>query len=194
MAWQGNAAPFAAPETVVEQFEAFEHPAAPMTVDLWLDEPGKTAFTTRDKVTLYYRVSGLPQGAKAYLTLLNVAPDGTVAILYPQKSDFSPNVGVKLYLNAEVEPDRVYSIPKTQADLQAGQHVGVDARLRLSAGQEYFKAIVTSEQIDWERLGVEEFQAMFDSVHARGVSVVFADALKEDLVWGAGSLRVNVNE
>ena len=177
---------------IIQQLAQLENPAVPFAVDMWIDEPGKTTFTTSDRVTLYYRVNGLPKGEKAYLTLLNVAPDGTVAILYPQKKDLAPEIGTKLYLNAEVETGKIYSIPKTQEALKPGQNVAVDLRLRLEAGQEYFKAIVTSEPIDWGRLKVGEFRAGFRGETARGLVIGAVENTRATLSWAAGSLRVEV--
>ncbi len=180
---------------IVRQLATLENLAAPFAVDLWIDEPGKIQFSTSDRVTLYYRVNGLPKGEKAYLTLLNVAPDGTVAILYPQKQDFAPGIGTKLYFNAEVETGKVYSIPKTRQALKSGQNVAMDLRLRLEAGQEYFKAVVTSEPVDWEQLGVGTFQSMFQGPPARGLADIVVDTVEHTMSpvsWAAGSLRVEV--
>lgn len=182
------------PDSVVRLLAGLEHPNPPFTVDLWLDEPGKTQFTTRDRVTLYYRVNGLQQGQKAYLTLLNVAPDGTVAILYPQKQDFAPGVGAKLYLNAEVETGKLYTIPRGQAALQPGQNVAVDLRLRLAEGKEYFKALVSSEPIDWEQMGIGEFQTIFQGAAARGLAGIVSDLVTAGMEWSTGALQVEVRE
>jgi hypothetical protein len=179
---------------IVRQLAALENPTAPFAVDLWIEEPGITQFTTHDKVTLYYRVNGLPEGENAYLTLLNVAPDGTVAILYPQKKDFYQGPGTKLFLNAEVQTGQVYSIPKTQQALKPGQNVAVDLRIRLAEGQEYFKAIVTSEPIDWQHLEIDEFRVSFQGETAHGFVVETIKNTKASLSWGTGSLRVEVKK
>ena len=129
---------------------------------------------------------------KHYLTLLNVAPDGTVAILYPQKKDFAPEIGTKLYLNAEVETGKVYSIPKLPEELKPGQNVAIDLRLRLEVGQEYFKAIVTSEPIDWERLQVGDFHVSFKGETARNLLIETVENTRKSFSWATGSLRVDV--
>ncbi len=179
-------------ETVIAQLTRLEHPVAPLTVDLWLDEPGKTHFRSSDRVTLYYRVNDLPQGATAYLTLLNVAPDGTLTILYPPPPDFAQTAGERLYLNAEVQAGKIHSIPKTRADLQADQFVGIDGRIWLAEGEEYFKAIVTAEPVDWNALQLETYQSRFTGPQAKGVAGIFPDVLQGIRFWGAGALRVKV--
>lgn len=178
---------------IVRQLAALENPAAPFAVDVWLDEPGQTQFPAGAKVTLYYRVNGLPQGQKAYLTLLNVAPDGTLALLYPQKADFYSGAGAKFFLNAEIVTGKVYSIPKTQKDLPPGQNVAVDARLKLTqAGEEYFKAIVTSEPVDWDSLNIGEFRARFQGAQARSVIIEAVAEVSAAPAWATGALRVEV--
>ena len=174
---------------IVRELAALENPSEPFAVKLWLDEPGKTQFKTGDRVTLFYKVDNLPANSKAYLTLLNVAPDGTVAILYPQKQDFHQGAGEKLYVNAEVIPGKVYSIPKTQADLKPGQNVGIDVRIRLEEGQEFFKAIVTTEPADWESLNIGEFQSRFKGSDAKGFVVRMK---KNKAFWSGASLRAEV--
>jgi hypothetical protein len=160
---------------------------------LWIDEPGKTRFTTDDRVTLYYRVNRLPGNRNAWLTLVNVAPDGAVSILYPQKADFYEGPGQKRFLNAPVEAGKVHAIPKKQNILLPGQNVAIDLRIRLARGQEYFKAIVTSEPVDWENLGVGEFRSSYQGEAGRRfVENVARGIVRRKGFWGCGGLRVSV--
>jgi hypothetical protein len=80
--------------------------------------------------------------------------------------------------------------------LQPGQNVAVDARINLlETGQEYFKAIVTSEPIDWDSLNIGEFRGKFQGNQARGLVVTVADTVAHApsvFSWGTGALRVEV--
>ena len=180
---------------IVRELAALENPASPFAVELWIDEPGKTVFRASDRVTLYYKVNGLPTGKKAHLTLLNVGPDGTVSILYPQKKDFvsgALSAYSGLYFNAEVESGKVFSIPRTSAALKPGQNVAMDLRIRLGAGQEYFKAIITSEPIDWSSLNLGEFRSAFKGPTGRSLAVVAVEIVEKAVDWSSASLRVEV--
>ncbi|MDM8516025.1 caspase family protein [Desulfobacterales bacterium HSG16] len=177
---------------IVRELAALENPSAPFAVSLWLDKPGKTGFKVGDRVTLYYKIDQIPQQSKAWLTLLNVAPDGTVSILYPQKNDFHKGPGEKLYLNAEVPPGKTCSIPKSRTDLKQGQNVAIDLRIRLEEGQEYFKAIVTSEPIDWDKMNFGEFRSRFKGLQAKGFAVEAAEQARASSFWSTASLRVEV--
>jgi Caspase domain len=180
---------------IVRELAALENPAAPFAVELWIDEPGKTVFRASDRVTLYYKVNGLPKGKKAHLTLLNVGPDGTVSILYPQKKDFvsgAMSAYSGLYFNAEVESGKVFSIPRKSAALKPGQNVAMDLRIRLGAGQEYFKAIITSEPIDWGSLNLGEFRSAFKGPSGRNFAAVAVESVGKSVDWSSASLRVEV--
>jgi len=179
---------------IVRRLAVVENPAAPFAVELWIDEPGKSSFKTSDRVTVYYRVNGLAPGEKTYLTLINVAPDGTMSILYPQKDDFYRGIGQKLFLNSLVEPGKIYSIPKTGTALRPGQNVAVDLRIRLAEGQEYFKAIVTSEQIDWESMDLGEFRSHFKGKEGRSFAVEAGEKVRTSVSWAATSLTVEVKK
>jgi multidrug efflux pump subunit AcrA (membrane-fusion protein) len=177
---------------IVRELAGLENPDAPFSVKLWIDEPGKTQFKLGDRVTLFYKVSDLPAKTKAFLTLMNIAPDGTVSILYPQKEDFHQGPGEKWYLNAEIIPGKTYSIPKTRQDLKPGQNVAVDVRIRLEEGQEYFKAIVTSEPIDWDSLNIGEFRLRFTGQSARSIAGMTSERTRTAPFWCAASLRAEV--
>ena len=103
-----------------------------LEVILWLDAPGKTQFQVNDKVTLYYQVTG-KEIFPAYFTLFNVADKWSVILR-----------------NEAVKMGKLYSLPKGAEVLQAGQNVGTDARLRLTTGRKYFRAVVTPEPVQWE--------------------------------------------
>jgi hypothetical protein len=179
-------------EYIVLELAALENPKAPFSVEMWIDSPGKYNFSTRDRVTLYYRVNQIPGNRKAYFTLVNVAPDGAVSILYPGKSDIYTGPGNKLFINAPVDPGVIHSIPKSTG-LSHGQNVAVDLRIRLAEGQEYFKGIVTSGPVDWETMGLSRFRTSFKPDAGR----VFTENLKRSIIrsrfWGTGSLRAEVN-
>ncbi len=178
---------------VRRQLAALDNPAAPFTVELWMDEPGKTEFTTEDRVTLYYRVKELPHGDRAYFTLLNVAPGGSVSLLYPGSEDILAGMLEQRHHTAEVEAGRIHAIPKDEA-LQPGENAAVDLRLRLEQGQEYFKAIVTSQPIPWERLYAGDIERMFHGSRARGIAGIVEETLAPGVpfFWAAGNLRVHV--
>jgi serine/threonine protein kinase len=135
-------------------------PDTPLTVTFWLDSPGKTDFNTGDEVTLYYQFSTtVEQFSNAYFSLFRVSSSDKWALILD---------------NEKVEADKRYSLPKGEQVLEPGQNVGMDARLRLSAGEQNFKAIVTSEPIRWE--SVTDIEKSLEGV----------------AFWGMGGLTVTV--
>jgi hypothetical protein len=47
-----------------------------VTVTFWLDVPGKTHFSSSEKVTLYYKINDLAENSPAYFSLINISPSG----------------------------------------------------------------------------------------------------------------------
>ena len=138
------------PETSAEVYQ--------LKVALWLDAPGKTQFQVNDKVTLYYQVKS-KEIFPAYFTLFNVADKWSVILR-----------------NEAVKMGKLYSLPKGAEVLQAGQNVGTDARLRLTAGRLHFRAVVTPEPVEWESLGID-----------------IAAKLQSMTILGEGTLIIEVN-
>jgi hypothetical protein len=135
--------------------------ASSAVLELWLEQQGKTHFRQGDKPTLYYRVEQLPAGQQhAWLTLLSIAEDGSVAILYPQSPDFYQGAGSKAFLNAKVRAGKRYQIPRKT--LTANENVVVDVELLLDKkGKEHFKAILSSEPIVWDAKQWGAFKTRF---------------------------------
>jgi hypothetical protein len=120
---------------VITQLKELQILNAPIAVTFWLDVQGKTQFSTDDKLTLYYQIADaetLVNEGTFYFTLFNISPRGKLAILLN---------------NEKVEIGKRYSLPKSQQEWQTGQISRKDNRLRLEAGREYFKAIVTNTPI-----------------------------------------------
>jgi hypothetical protein len=111
---------------IVAQLKHLHNPDA--TIDLWFDERGKTRFISGHNVNIYYEIKGLNKGTRAYLTLLNVSPAGKLSQIF---SEF-------------VEVGKAYG------NLQGQENVTTVKQIALERGQEYFKAIVTSEPIEWK--------------------------------------------
>ncbi|RKZ81992.1 MAG: hypothetical protein DRR19_21365 [Candidatus Parabeggiatoa sp. nov. 1] len=155
------------PKIEAVQSQDLRHPDAPLTVTLWLKHHGKTKtqFHPGDEVTLYYQIDPKKDdnvATAAYFTLFNVAAADKWAILLE---------------NDKVEVGQLYSLPKGQAALQPGQNMGMDARLRLTAGHWHFNAIVTPEPIT---------SATLDAAN-------MATELQRITVWGRGALIVEVD-
>jgi hypothetical protein len=148
------------PKDSVTQLKTLQISNAPVRVTFWLDAPGKTQFSRHDKLTLYYKINGL--NTAAYLTLFNVSPNGKLSIVLN---------------NEPIEVGKLYSLPKAQPDdWLPNQIFKKYTRLRLEAGREYFKAIVTVEPNAW----LEFFKE--------------AEATKElPQILGIKELEVNVN-
>jgi hypothetical protein len=94
-----------------------------------------------------------------YLTLFNISPQ---------------NQWAALINNEAVTNGTLYSLPKGQSSETDSRH---DNRLRLERGREYFKAIITSEPINWS-----EFFASTKSRQTKSRSIV-----------GSKELAVEVN-
>jgi len=124
------------PPSIPQQIRKLNNPSPPFTAHFWIDAPGKTVFHQEDRVTLFYKVTGFRKDELLYFTLLNISPEGIVNQLLSQK---------------EIKAGQEYTSPE---QLPAGDSLGIKTqRLALETiGQEYFKAIVTSERIDWEEL------------------------------------------
>jgi len=106
-----------------------------VTVAFWLEAPNKKQFSTEDRVTLYYQIEEdvlFANPGEFYLTLFNISPAGKLSILL---------------MNESVNANQLYTLPTRQPDWQPEQVSITDQRLRLEAGNEYFKAIVTTEPI-----------------------------------------------
>ncbi len=137
---------------------ALRNPQAPFHLELWLEPlaaPTRataavarpTRFRTTDRVTLHYRVAMLPDQQSAYLTLINVAPGGQLAVLYPDPRRWLSVPAEQRQQQARVEPGVVHRIPDPTRPTQ--HNVAVDLGLRLEAGQEFFMGIVTAEPLAW---------------------------------------------
>jgi hypothetical protein len=181
-----------------QQLGSLYNPVTPFQVELWLDAPGKTQFKRNDRVTLYYRVQKLPY-PRAYLTLLNLAPDGTLAMLYPQPNRNAAQSLRQIYLNAPVVPGRIHTIPQGQSALRSGENVALDLRLRLAQpGTERFKAIITPHPLAVDQLDARLLAGGLNAADAPA----FVARLKQNVAelaakvapkgWGVGDLRVVV--
>ncbi|RKZ70299.1 MAG: hypothetical protein DRR19_33455 [Candidatus Parabeggiatoa sp. nov. 1] len=130
------------PNPIITQLKELLIPEAAVTVAFWLDAPDKTQFSTQHRVTLYYQIkeSAFANGNQRefYFTLFNISPTGKLSILLT---------------NEAIEANKLYALPKPRTDWQPEQFSRQDKRLRLEAGREYFKAIVTTEPIaSWLKL------------------------------------------
>jgi hypothetical protein len=110
------------------QIEQLSNPGL-VTMAFWLDVPGKTHFSSSEKVTLYYKINDLAENTPAYFSLFNISPSDTVSVLLN---------------NVPVEPGRIYALPKLQTTWAPGEIVRMTSRLTLQSGREYFKALVTT--------------------------------------------------
>ena len=126
-----------------------------ISVTFWLNSPFDTEFKAEDEITLYYKINDKSQFA--YFSLFNISPTGELHLIIN---------------NEKVETGRMYSLPKTEFYLQAGEPlIEMDKRLSLQKGQEYFKAIVSSERIKWQGFIAKNL---------------------ENLAWGTQELTVQV--
>ena len=127
------------PPSIPQQIRNLNNPSPPFTAHFWIDAPGKTVFYQEDRVTLFYKVTGFRKDILLYFTLLHISDQGVISPLLSQK---------EIFANQE------YTLPE---QLPAGDSTLPEIinthRLTLNTvGKEYFKAIVTSERIDWEEL------------------------------------------
>jgi len=125
--------------SIPQQIRELHNPSPPFTAHFWIDAPGKTVFYQNDRVTLFYKVTGFRKDILLYFTLLHISDQGVISPLLSQK---------EIFANQE------YTLPE---QLPAGDSTLPEIinthRLTLNTvGKEYFKAIVTSERIDWEEL------------------------------------------
>jgi len=143
-------------------------PAHSAHIELWLTQRGKTHFHQGEKPTLYYQVNKLPVGQQyAWLSLLSIAEDASVTLLYPQSDDFYQGVGKKAFLNAKVELGKYYQVPRKT--LMSDENVLLDVQLELDKkGKEHFKAILSSEPIVWDTKQWGAFKNHFAGSAGRG--------------------------
>lgn len=143
-------------KTVAEQVMELNSSDAPLKVTLWIDEADKTKFNQDERVTFYYQVNGVLNTVPLYLTLINVTPIGHVKPMLE---------------NEPIKVGETYTIPK-----QSSAFKTTDRRMIFdTGGHEYFKAIVTSESISWEKF-LEKIQ---QQVQPSGL-------------WGVGELNVTI--
>ncbi len=104
---------------LITRLKALEIPNPTITVALWFNNPEQTQFSTAEKLTLYYKIN-------------EIAPTSPCAReCYFTLFNLSPSN--KLSILLKNEPIQVDNIE--------------EKRLRLEAGREYFKAIITSQPI-----------------------------------------------
>ncbi len=126
------------PPDIVAQLKSLQNPDAPFKVAIWINNvPGITQFTTEDKVVLHYQVSDLSPEQTAYFTLFNVSPTGELS---------------QLLLNKPINGDTLYSVPEPQMTLEVDAFLTIMPQLTLEKGHEYFKAIVTLDEIAAKKL------------------------------------------
>ncbi len=140
------------PTNPITQLKHLHNPYSSIKVSLWLGEPGQKYFDSRHKVIIAYEVQG-NSGATAYLTLLNISPKGQIIRM------FSENIKMGKKYDGKLRPGEEYV--KRRETL-------------LEKGQEYFKAIVTSEPLnDWRDF----------ITHGGATQMKF---------WGTGEMTVDV--
>jgi hypothetical protein len=125
------------PPSISQQIHQLNNPSPPFTAHFWIDAPGKTVFHQNDRVTLFYQVTNFRKDIPLYFTLLNISPEGIVNQLLSQE---------------KIKAGQEYTSPE---QLPAGDSIPPLQTQRLgleTIGQEYFKAIVTSEPVQWEDL------------------------------------------
>jgi hypothetical protein len=124
---------FDKPKNIVQQIKWIQSHNAKATVKLWINAGGKTPLTSRDNITIGYKITGVNSTVSLYFSLFNVSPDGKWS----------------LFINNEtVKVNQSYTFPK-QVPWQSGQFYKREQRLSLETGREYFKAIVTDTPITW---------------------------------------------
>ncbi|KOR27699.1 hypothetical protein TI04_12775 [Achromatium sp. WMS2] len=93
--------------------------------------------------------------------------------------------------DARIQPNVVHSIPKNRQALDAGVAVGIDRRIQLNQpGEEYFKAIITAQPIDWKQLGMSITTAQGTQAH--NVLKQFAQHMNQETFWTSSEINVMV--
>ncbi len=161
-------------------------------IDLWLTEQGKTHFRQGEKPTLYYHIKRLPAGQQyAWLTLLSLAEDGSVTLLYPQPASFYQGVGKKAFLNAKVELGKHYQIPRQT--LAGDENVLLDVQLEFDKkGKEHIKAILSSEPIVWDAKKWGAFKSHFAGSAGRGFLRRNIALAQQQRFWAEQNLHIIV--
>jgi hypothetical protein len=156
----------------------------PFAIKLWFNAPNQTIFNKNDAVILHYQALNMPY-KQAYFTLLNIAPDGTLSVLYPQ-----PHTNTA----AIIKPGQIYTIPSSQETLrQKNLLTSKELQIRLTQpGEEYFKAIATLQPLPVVTLS-----------NLLGTKVSSSAELNQKLTtllqefafqgWGEGELRIVVD-
>jgi DNA gyrase/topoisomerase IV subunit A len=124
------------PNLILTQLKTLVIHEAAVTVSFWLESPDKKHFSTQDRVTLYYQIKETAfanrNQEEFYFTLFNISPTDKLFIVLTNKT---------------IKAKKIYALPTHQTEWQPEQFSKKDQRLRLEAGKEYFKAIVTTEPI-----------------------------------------------
>ncbi len=152
---------------ILTQLKALVILEAAVTVSFWLESPDKKHFSTQDRVTLYYQIkeTAFANGNQEefYFTFFNISPTDKLLILLTNKA---------------IKANKIYALPTPQTDWQPEQFSRKDQRLRLEAGKEYFKAIVTTEPItSWLKF----------------LATDIADQSQREKLLGAKELWINVD-
>ena len=162
-----------------------------ITLDLWLDKKGRKHFKQNERVAIYYRVSGLKTGQSAWLSLLNMSPDGTISLLYPQLADFYRGIGSRAFLNAKIEAGKTYRIPRQK--LRKGETMVIDSQLVLSElGRETFYAIISDKPLKWEDFDLKKGQFKIQGKSAQELIRKSHALVQSKDFWAEKSLQVEV--
>ena len=126
-----------------ETLKRLHNPNAPVIVKFWLNSKEDLQLNAGDEVKFYYEISynkrskDLNHKTHAYFSLFKISPTGLLSIIVDNKA---------------VKANKVYLLSDTHTDWQQGKQLVVERHklLYLQKGQEYFKAIVTSQRIALE--------------------------------------------
>jgi hypothetical protein len=155
------------PNPVLTQLKTLAILEAAVTVSFWLESPDKKHFSTQDRVTLYYRIEKTAfanrNQEEFYFTFFNISPTGKLFIALTNKA---------------IKANKLYALPTPQTEWQPEQFSRKDQRLRLEAGKEYFKAVVTSEPI---------------SSWLKFLATDIAEQSQREMLLGAAELWINVD-
>lgn len=140
---------------LVMQLKCLTNPQSPLSVSLWLDQPSKTQFNRQQKVTIGYQVNGLPEDTVAHFTLFNISPTGQLSMIFSEPVTVGTRYG----------------------QLTGDSSMTVVKQINLEAGEEYFKALVTSQPITESNF-----------------SMAMVEKLSQFQFWQTVDLRVTVTQ
>jgi hypothetical protein len=145
---------------IVKQLATITNPNPPFKVRVWITEENREDFFIGERVSFNFLSE-----KDCYLLLLNLDSKGNFQVLFPNK----------YYQNNFVKGGKEITIPDENMRKE------FELEFYEPEGEETVKAIATTEPINLENIGIQNFESLFDTTGSISVPIKTRGALIENL-------------